>query len=65
MEDGRCADVDDVLPDGFKIRRGDGVYYIAYAMGRMPYIWGEDARILNPKDGSTMEFSNLNHHLSS
>nr|GMN30288.1 hypothetical protein TIFTF001_046415 [Ficus carica]GMN30301.1 hypothetical protein TIFTF001_046417 [Ficus carica] len=53
--DGRCADVDDILPDGFKVKKGDGVYYIAYAMGRMPYIWGEDAHEFRPerwlKDG--------------
>nr|GEV65401.1 cytochrome P450 704C1-like [Tanacetum cinerariifolium] len=34
---------DDVLPDGFKIKKGDGVAYMAYPMGRMTYIWGEDA----------------------
>ncbi|GMN43034.1 hypothetical protein TIFTF001_012237 [Ficus carica] len=53
--DGRCADVDDILPDGFKVKKGDGVYYMAYAMGRMPYIWGEDAPEFRPerwlKDG--------------
>ncbi|KAF3439956.1 hypothetical protein FNV43_RR18234 [Rhamnella rubrinervis] len=41
--DGRCTDIDDTLPDGFKLKRGDGAYYMAYAMGRMTYIWGEDA----------------------
>ncbi|CAN4125723.1 unnamed protein product [Withania somnifera] len=53
--DGRCADADDVLPDGFHIRKGDGVYYMSYAMGRMPYIWGNDAEDFRPqrwlKDG--------------
>ncbi|XP_015888806.3 cytochrome P450 704C1 [Ziziphus jujuba] len=47
--DGRCADVDDILPDGFKVKRGDGVYYMAYAMGRMPHIWGEDAEVFRPE----------------
>ncbi|GAA0162987.1 oxygenase [Lithospermum erythrorhizon] len=53
--DGRCAEADDILPDGHKLRKGDGVYYMAYAMGRMPYIWGDDAEEFKPerwlKDG--------------
>ncbi|KAF5744329.1 hypothetical protein HS088_TW08G00932 [Tripterygium wilfordii] len=47
--DGRCAETDDVLPDGFRLRKGDGVYYMAYAMGRMPHIWGEDAEDFRPE----------------
>ncbi|KAM7260938.1 hypothetical protein ACFE04_026413 [Oxalis oulophora] len=47
--DGRVALVDDVLPDGLKVKKGDGVYYISYAMGRMPYIWGEDAEEFRPE----------------
>ncbi|PHT40604.1 hypothetical protein CQW23_19458 [Capsicum baccatum] len=53
--DGRCADADDVLPDGFHFRKGDDVNYISYAMGRMPYIWSNDAEDFRPerwlKDG--------------
>uniref|UniRef100_A0A3Q7EKZ2 Cytochrome P450 n=1 Tax=Solanum lycopersicum TaxID=4081 RepID=A0A3Q7EKZ2_SOLLC len=53
--DGRCADADDVLPDGFHVKKGDGVYYMSYAMGRMPYVWGNDAQDFRPerwlKDG--------------
>ncbi|KAJ4727088.1 putative Cytochrome P450 [Melia azedarach] len=53
--DGRCAETDDILPDGYRLRKGDGVYYMAYPMGRMPYIWGEDAEEYRPerwlKDG--------------
>ncbi|KAK4476533.1 hypothetical protein RD792_015689 [Penstemon davidsonii] len=47
--DGRCAETDDTLPDGYKLKKGDGVYYLAYAMGRMPYIWGEDADEFRPE----------------
>ncbi|PON35209.1 Cytochrome P450, E-class, group I [Parasponia andersonii] len=47
--DGRCSDIDDVLPDGFKVKKGDGVYYMAYAMGRMLHIWGEDAEDFRPE----------------
>ncbi|KAJ9680892.1 hypothetical protein PVL29_020023 [Vitis rotundifolia] len=47
--DGRCADADDILPDGHKLKQGDGVYYISYAMGRMSYIWGEDAKEFRPE----------------
>ncbi len=55
FKDGRCAKMDDILPDGYRLKKGDGVYYMAYAMGRMPYIWGEDAEEFRPerwlKDG--------------
>ncbi|KAK6275648.1 hypothetical protein POUND7_005357 [Theobroma cacao] len=47
--DGKRAAEDDVLPDGFKVKKGDGVTYMAYAMGRMTYIWGEDADEYRPE----------------
>lgn len=47
--DGRRAETDDILPDGFKLKKGDGVYYLSYAMGRMHYIWGEDAENFRPE----------------
>ncbi|XP_022899198.1 cytochrome P450 704C1-like [Olea europaea var. sylvestris] len=47
--DGRCTETDDILPDGFKLKKGDGVYYMAYAMGRMNYIWGDDAEEFRPE----------------
>ncbi|VVA25035.1 Hypothetical predicted protein [Prunus dulcis] len=47
--DGRHAEVDDILPDGFRVRKGDGVNYMTYAMGRMPYIWGKDADDFRPE----------------
>ena len=47
--------MDDILPDGHKVKKGDMVYYMAYSMGRMSYIWGEDAENFRPerwlKDG--------------
>ncbi|KAF8028236.1 hypothetical protein BT93_E0981 [Corymbia citriodora subsp. variegata] len=53
--DGRCAETDDVLPDGFHVKKGTGLYYSAYSMGRMHNIWGEDAEDFKPerwlKDG--------------
>ncbi|XP_021856522.1 cytochrome P450 704C1 [Spinacia oleracea] len=47
--DGRAALEDDVLPDGNKVKKGDDIYYIGYAMGRMPYIWGDDAEEFRPE----------------
>lgn len=31
------------------MKKGDGVYYMSYAMGRMPYIWGYDAQDFKPE----------------
>nr|UHB15518.1 cytochrome P450 [Paris polyphylla] len=47
--DGKTAEEDDVLPDGFKVKKGDGVGYMPYAMGRMTYLWGEDAEEFRPE----------------
>ena len=41
--------VDDILPDGYRVKKGDNVYYLAYAMGRMQSIWGEDAEEFRPE----------------
>ncbi|KAJ0968666.1 hypothetical protein J5N97_025583 [Dioscorea zingiberensis] len=40
---------DDTLPDGFNVREGDIVAYMPYAMGRMKFIWGEDAELFRPE----------------
>ncbi|KAJ0901213.1 putative abieta-7,13-dien-18-ol hydroxylase [Helianthus annuus] len=47
--DGKYSEKDDVLPDGFKIKKGDGISYMVYPMGRMTYIWGEDAEEFRPE----------------
>ncbi|KAL5062141.1 hypothetical protein RYX36_023878 [Vicia faba] len=47
--DGRTVDAYDVLPDGHKLEKGDAVYYLAYAMGRMSSIWGEDTEEFRPE----------------
>lgn len=40
---------DDKLPDGFHVKKGDYVAYLPYAMGRMKYIWGDDAEEFKPE----------------
>ncbi|XP_062178420.1 cytochrome P450 704C1-like [Phragmites australis] len=47
--DGKMADEDDVLPNGYRVIKGDGMNYIIYAMGRMTYLWGEDAEEFRPE----------------
>ncbi|KAH6770834.1 cytochrome P450 [Perilla frutescens var. hirtella] len=47
--DGKHANEDDILPDGHTIKKGDGINYMPYAMGRMAYIWGEDAEEFRPE----------------
>ncbi|CAI9278054.1 unnamed protein product [Lactuca saligna] len=43
-----CAS-DDVLPDGYNVNKGDLVAYQPYAMGRMKFLWGEDAQQFKPE----------------
>ncbi|GJM91279.1 hypothetical protein PR202_ga07641 [Eleusine coracana subsp. coracana] len=40
---------DDVLPDGSSVSKGDIVFYVPYAMGRMEYLWGKDADVFRPE----------------
>jgi len=49
MQDGKLADEDDVLPNGYRVIKGDGMNYMIYAMGRMTYLWGEDAEDFKPE----------------
>ncbi|KAK2996322.1 hypothetical protein RJ639_024944 [Escallonia herrerae] len=43
-----CAS-DDTFPDGYSVKKGDMVAYQPYAMGRMKFIWGEDAEDFKPE----------------
>ncbi|KAF3776280.1 Cytochrome P450 704C1 [Nymphaea thermarum] len=47
--DRQSACKDDILPDGLKVKKGDGVNYVTYAMGRMKYIWGDGAEDFRPE----------------
>ncbi|KAG6748011.1 hypothetical protein POTOM_047904 [Populus tomentosa] len=47
--DGKICFSDDTLPDGFNVRKGDMVAYQPYAMGRMKFIWGDDAEEYKPE----------------
>ncbi|XP_072963443.1 cytochrome P450 704C1-like isoform X1 [Typha angustifolia] len=47
--DNKVCFSDDVLPNGFNVRKGDIVFYQPYAMGRMEYLWGQDAEIFRPE----------------
>ena len=49
MQDPKHCFSDDVLPDGFSVKKGDLVCYLPYAMGRMTFIWGDDALEFKPE----------------
>ncbi|KAL9263087.1 Cytochrome P450 704C1-like protein [Drosera capensis] len=40
---------DDTLPDGYSVKKGDIVFYLPYAMGRMKFVWGDDAEVFHPE----------------
>jgi len=37
------------LPDGYSVRKGDLVSFQPYVMGRMKFLWGEDAEQFRPE----------------
>lgn len=45
----KTAHAADVLPSGAKVRAGDSVAYIPYAMARMKWLWGADACEFRPE----------------
>ncbi|KAA0049016.1 hypothetical protein IC582_012314 [Cucumis melo] len=47
--DAKICFSDDTLPDGFSVRKGDMVSYQPYAMGRMKFVWGDDAEEFRPE----------------
>ncbi|KAI9084484.1 hypothetical protein K1719_033472 [Acacia pycnantha] len=47
--DAKMCFSDDTLPDGFSVNKGDMVAYQPYAMGRMKFIWGDDAEEFRPE----------------
>lgn len=34
VQEGKCTEKDDILPDGFEINKGDGLSYMAYLIGK-------------------------------
>ena len=49
LQDAKICFSDDTLPDGFSVRKGDMVSYQPYAMGRMRFVWGDDAEEFRPE----------------
>ncbi|KAL6977638.1 hypothetical protein U1Q18_026429 [Sarracenia purpurea var. burkii] len=47
--DGKVCFSDDTLPDGTSVRRGDQVSYVPYVMGKMKWLWGDDAEEFRPE----------------
>ncbi|KAE9600882.1 hypothetical protein Lal_00011273 [Lupinus albus] len=47
--DAKICFCDDTLPDGYSVNKGDMVSYQPYAMGRMKFIWGNDAEEYRPE----------------
>ncbi|KAJ9561175.1 hypothetical protein OSB04_006335 [Centaurea solstitialis] len=47
--DSKTCFSDDVLPDGGSVKKGEAMIYMPYAMGRMTFIWGDDALEFKPE----------------
>ncbi|OMO74154.1 Cytochrome P450 [Corchorus capsularis] len=51
----RAATQDDVLPSGHRVRQGTRLLMGIHAMGRMPWLWGEDCHEFKPERWITDE----------
>ncbi|KAL6123320.1 hypothetical protein ACLB2K_075842 [Fragaria x ananassa] len=47
--DARVCFSNDTWPDGFSVKKGELVVYQPYSMGRMKFIWGDDAEEFPPE----------------
>ncbi|KAL6127818.1 hypothetical protein ACLB2K_071179 [Fragaria x ananassa] len=47
--DAKVCSSDDTLPDGFSVKKGEMIVYQSYSMGRMEFIWGNDAEEFRPE----------------
>lgn len=47
--DSKIAVAADTFPDGTKVRKGDSINLSPYSMGRMEWLWGEDALQFKPE----------------
>jgi len=48
-KEAKYAQQDDVLPDGFKVHKGDSVCFFPWVMGRTVALWGEDCLVFRPE----------------
>ena len=49
LQDVKYCFSDDTLPDGYAVKKGDMVNYQPYPMGRMKFLWGDDADEFRPE----------------
>ena len=49
VQDTKVAINHDVLPDGTIVKAGDHVAFVPYSMGRMKFLWGDDALEFKPE----------------
>ncbi|PRQ59920.1 putative abieta-7,13-dien-18-ol hydroxylase [Rosa chinensis] len=47
--DARVCFSDDTWPDGLSVKKGELIVYQPYSMGRMEFIWGDDAEEFRPE----------------